>query len=203
MAAGHRRLFVALDPDDAVRAGAAAAVAWLKDAADPLGRALRFVDPGALHLTLRFLGEVAEERLEGIRWAVSAAAAGGASLSLQLRGAGAFPSPGRAHIVWLGVGGDVAPLQGLAASLDHLLAPLGFPAEGRAFRPHLTVARSRLGVPGLGAALQAASAALAPIPWHATTLTLFESQLGRGGARHLPLLRASLGGPAETPAPRR
>jgi RNA 2',3'-cyclic 3'-phosphodiesterase len=194
--ASPKRLFVAVDPDDAVRAGAAAAVAELKRAAGPAGRALRFGDPATVHLTLRFLGDVAEEQVDGVAAAVTAAAAGSPPLALELRGAGAFPSPHRARVVWLGLAGDLAPLAALATALERRLATLGIPPEGRPFTPHLTVARARArgGAPGLAAALQATSAALAPVAWRAATLTLFESHLESGGARHVPLLRAPLGG---------
>jgi RNA 2',3'-cyclic 3'-phosphodiesterase len=197
-AASHRRLFVALDPDEAVRAGVAAAVAGLRLATGPAGGALRFGDPATIHLTLRFLGEVAEARVGSVAAAVAAAAAEHRPLSLEVRGAGAFPSPRRARVVWLGLGGDLAPLAALAAGLDRHLAPLGFAAEGRPFTPHLTVARARTpgGAHGLAAALEAASAAMVPVPWRAGALTLFESHLERTGARHLPLLRAPLGAPS-------
>jgi 2'-5' RNA ligase len=199
--ASHRRLFVALDPDDTVRDGVAAAVAGLRLAAGPAGRGLRFGPSDRVHLTLRFLGDVAEERLEGVGAAVAGAAAECPPLSLELRGAGAFPSPGRVRVAWLGLGGDLAQLAALAAALDQRLAPLGFAPEARPFTPHLTVARSRArgGAPGLAAALEATSAELAPIPWRAEALTLFESHLERGGARHQPLLRARLGGPRSPP----
>jgi len=196
--ARSKRLFVALDPDDAIRAGVAAAVAELKRAAGPAGRALRFGELATVHLTLRFLGDVAEERLDGVAAAVKAAAAGSPPLALELRGAGAFPSPHRARVVWLDLAGDLAPLAALVTELDRRLAPLGFPPEARPFTPHLTVARARPrgGAPGLAAVLAAASAALAPLAWRASSLTLFESHLEPGGARHVPLLGAPLGGPS-------
>ena len=195
--APRRRLFVALDPDGTVRDGVTAAVAGLRLAAGPAGRGLRFGPSDRVHLTLRFLGDVAEERLEGVTAAVADAAAGSLPLSLELRGAGAFPSLGRVRVAWLGLGGDLAQLAALVAALDQCLAPLGFAPEARPFTPHLTVARSRArgGAPGLAAALEATSAALVPVPWRAEALTLFESHLDRGGARHQPWLRALLGGP--------
>jgi 2'-5' RNA ligase len=193
MAVRHRRLFVAIDPDEAVRAGTAAAIAALGQVAGPAARGLRFVDPATVHLTIRFLGNVPEPFLAQVTSAVASSAAAGRPLRLEVRGLGAFPIPGRTRVVWLGVAGDLAPLEALAATLDRRLAPLGFPAE-RAFRPHLTLARARRGgALDLAAALRTAAAGLAPVPWRATTLTLFESQLERGGARHLPLLRAPLG----------
>ncbi len=193
--ARDRRLFVALDLDDEVRAGVAAAVAGLRLAAGPAGRSLRFGDPATVHLTLRFLGDVPGDQVDGVAAAVAAAAAGSRPLSLQVRGAGAFPTPRRARVVWLGLAGDLGPLAALAAALDARLAPLGFAPETRPFTPHLTVARARArgGAPGLAMALATASAALAPVPWHADALTLFESHLEHGGARHVALLRAPLG----------
>ena len=195
--ASRRRLFVALDPDAAVRAAVAAAVAGLRLAAGPAGGALRFGDPATVHLTLRFLGDVDEVRVGPVAAAVAATAAEHRPLWLEVRGAGAFPSPRRARVAWLGLGGDLASLAALAAGLDRHLAPLGFAAESRPFTPHLTVARARApgGAHGLAASLEAASEAIIPIPWRADAITLFESHLERGGARHQPLLRAPLGAP--------
>ncbi|HET9551947.1 MAG TPA: 2'-5' RNA ligase family protein, partial [Anaeromyxobacteraceae bacterium] len=70
-----RRLFVALEPDEVVRAGLVEAAAALRRAAGPLGRQVRWAEPAALHLTLRFLGNVAEPSLEPVARAVEAAAA--------------------------------------------------------------------------------------------------------------------------------
>ncbi|HET9555052.1 MAG TPA: 2'-5' RNA ligase family protein, partial [Anaeromyxobacteraceae bacterium] len=96
--------------------------------------------------------------------------------------------------------GELAPLAALEADLSARLAPLGFPPEGRPFAPHLTVGRARQpgGVRGLAAALQAP---MGPLAWPARELVLFESHLGPGGARHVPLRRAPLGGPAATGGP--
>jgi len=196
----RRRLFVALDPGDGARGGIAAAMAGLRLAVGTAGRDLRFGDPATVHLTLRFLGDVEDGRRPGIEAAVAAAADGSPPLSLEVRGVGAFPSPRRVRVVWLGLGGDLAPLAALAAALDLRLAPLGFAPETRPFTPHLTVARSRArgGALGLAAPLEATSAALVPVPWRAEALTLFESHLERGGARHVPLLRAALRSSART-----
>ena len=96
--------------------------------------------------------------------------------------------------------GDLEGLRLLAEAVERSLAPLGFPAPGRAFAPHLTYGRSRdgSGATGLGGAIAAAAAA-EPVAWRAEELWLFRSHLDPGGARHEPLLQARLG-PGDEPA---
>lgn len=188
------RLFVALHPPDPVRRRLAAAQGELRRAAGRHADEVRWVDPEHLHLTLQFLGSVPEERLDAIREAVGATAAGARPLRLEVRGAGGFPSARRPRAVWGGVAGDVDGLRSLVEALARALAPIGFPAPGRAFSPHLTFGRSRdgRGATGLGGAI-AAAAATEPVAWRAEELFLFRSHLDRDGARHEPLLRARLG----------
>jgi len=190
-----RRLFAALAPGPELRQALSGAALGLRRALGPLGDSLRWTDPATLHLTVRFLGAVEEEALPAVMAAVTGAASLVPPLALEVAGPGAFPSPRRPRALFLGLAGDVKPLRALAASLEAGLVAAGLPAETRPFRPHLTVARARerRGGPDLEAAL-----ALFPplgLRWEAAALTLFESHLGAGGARHEPLLVAPLGGP--------
>jgi 2'-5' RNA ligase len=194
------RLFVALDPPAPLRRQLAALAAELRRAAGNAAERLRWVEPGNLHLTLQFLGNAPDERLGDVQAAVSAAAAAARPLSLSVRGAGAFPSPRRARVVWAGLHGDLAPLQALVGDLQARLAPLGFPPEERPFSPHLTLARARDGASGLAGAL-AALAGREAGTWRAGELTLFRSHLSPSGPRYEPLLRAPLG--AAPPEPHR
>jgi 2'-5' RNA ligase len=189
------RLFIALDPPDELRRSLAALSAALRRAAGDASGRVRWGGPDQLHLTLRFLGEVPEADLDGVAGAVRGAAGAGRPLALEVRGAGAFPSPRRARVLWLGLGGEVGPLGTLVADLGARLEQAGFPPEARPFVPHLTLGRSRgpRGAAGLSAALDRASAGPA-LAWRAGALTLFRSHLGPGGARHEPLLVAPLGG---------
>jgi 2'-5' RNA ligase len=189
------RLFVALDLPDPVRRRAAAAVAALRQGAGPAASGLRWTSPDAFHLTLQFLGAVPGERLEAVQGAVREAAAAARPLALELRGAGGFPNARRPRVAWLGIAGETAPLAALVAELGRRLGPLGFPPEARAWSPHLTVGRARDhgGAPGLAGAF-AESAGAPGIPWRAAELVLYESHLDPGGARHVALLRAPLGG---------
>jgi 2'-5' RNA ligase len=102
---------------------------------------VRWVAPCNLHLTLKFLGDVAEGRLPELRTALMAAAAGASPFTLALHGAGAFPSPERPRVIWVGAGAGSAELTALALSVEAALTPLGFAPEDRPFSPHLTVGR--------------------------------------------------------------
>lgn len=185
------RLFIGLAPDAATRARLAAA-AGLREALGPAARGLRFAAPETLHLTLRFLGEVEAARVPAVGEALRRAAAAAGPFALEVGGARALPGPGRPRVLHLAVAGDLAALAALAAGLEARLVAAGLPPEPRPFRPHLTVARprGRARPAGLAAALAATGAGR--IAWPVREVTLFESHLGAGGARHVPLLVAPL-----------
>jgi 2'-5' RNA ligase len=192
---GNRRLFVALEPPDAVRRRIAAAAAELRRAAGRAEADVRWVAPENLHLTLQFLGGVPEERVAGVAAALEAAAAGARPLTLEVTGAGGFPNARRPRVIWLGMQGDVAALAAMVGDLGRRLTPLGFPPESRPYAAHLTLGRARdqRGAPGLGGAL-AARALADGFAWRATEVVLVESHLSPKGPRYEPLLRAVLGG---------
>jgi RNA 2',3'-cyclic 3'-phosphodiesterase len=189
----NHRLFVALEPPDAVRRRLAAMAAELRRTAGRGADEIRWVPAENVHLTLQFLGAVPEERVPDVEEAVRAAAAAARPLSLEVRGAGGFPNARRPRVVWAGVDGDVAALAALVADLGRRLAPLGFPPEGRPFSAHLTLGRARegRGAPGIGGAL-ASAAASAGVPWRATEVVLFESHLSPKGPRYEAVLHAAL-----------
>ncbi len=190
-----RRLFVALEPPDAVRRRLAAAAGAIRRGAGAAASEIRWVAEDNLHLTLQFLGAVPEERVEAVERAVAEAAAAARPMSLEVKGAGGFPNARRPRVVWLGLAGDVAALSALVAELGRRLAPLGFPPEARAFSAHLTLGRARdpRGAPGLGGALAAASQDEG-IAWRASELVLFESHLSPRGPRYEAVRREPLGG---------
>ena len=110
---------------------------------------VRWVRPEGIHLTLKFLGEVDATLIDRILEALEPAARGTGPFSLGLSELGAFPSVDSPRVVWVGLSGDLAPLQELQARIDRQLhADLGFAPEGRPFRPHLTLGRLRQGASG-------------------------------------------------------
>ncbi len=192
-----RRLFVALEPPEAVRRRIAAAAERIRRAAGSAAGEVRWVPDENVHLTIQFLGAVPEERVEAVGAAIAAAAAaaGARPIPLEVKGAGGFPNSRRPRVVWLGIAGEVDALAALAADLGKRLTPLGFAPEARPFAAHLTLGRARdsRGAPGLGGAL-AAAAEEEGIAWRAAELVLFESHLSPRGPRYEPVRRDALGG---------
>jgi 2'-5' RNA ligase len=134
------RLFVAVNFPAALRDRLWAAAAPLCALAVPV----RWVPAPALHLTLKFLGETPEGRLEELGRALDEAVAGVRSLPVTVAGFGAFPNAAHPSVVWAGVVTEPA-LELLQHGVEKVFGPLGFPPEGRPFRPHVTLGRARRG----------------------------------------------------------
>ena len=104
---------------------------------------LKWVDPAGIHLTLKFLGNIAADRTDEILKAMAEAAREIPSFPLEVKDPGVFPNLNRVRVVWVGMSGDTGKLGQLQQRLESNLAPLGFAAEARPFTPHLTLARAR------------------------------------------------------------
>jgi len=134
------RAFIAIELPSQIKAALAQLQGNLRTSK---GASVKWVDPEGVHLTLKFLGNVDESEVPAITKALSEAVKGVAPFSLQLGDPGAFPNTHAPRVVWVGVEGDIEPLSTLHNNVDNVLAPLGFPAEKRAFSPHLTLGRVR------------------------------------------------------------
>lgn len=180
------RLFVAVNLPDDVRASIHGTAAPLREAALPV----KWVAPDGLHVTLKFLGDVASKRLPEITTVLEGACAGAKAFPLLLSGFGAFPAPDRARVFWVGCE-PAPPLELLQDALERGFATLGFPVEGRPFRPHVTIGRARRdvrsGVRGAAALLDTLE-----LSEHVTvaSVDLMESTLTPSGARYA--LRAAV-----------
>jgi 2'-5' RNA ligase len=168
------RLFVAIVPPRRALDELEATVAPLR----PAWPALRWAGRPAWHLTLAFLGEVGDDVAAGLEPRLSRAAHRHPSLALSLAGGGAFPSAGRARVVWAGIDSDRPALLGLARSVAAGARRAGAPPpdEGRKFRPHVTLARCRQ--PADVRALTESLTVHAGTPWTATEIHLIRSHLG-------------------------
>jgi RNA 2',3'-cyclic 3'-phosphodiesterase len=150
----------------------------------------RWVPRDNLHLTMSFLGAVADERVGVIRETLAGVAgAAPGVIPTALAQTGAFPKARRARVLWIGLIDDGGALRALAGSVASALEPLGFEAEKRPWAPHLTVARFRN-------TTDAASLITEPVPavaFDVDALTLFRSRLGRPAPVYEPIERIALG----------
>lgn len=181
------RLFVAVDVPERVKAALEAAVV------DPLRAAVagaRWTRPEGRHLTLKFLGEVPDERVAAVAGALHGAASGHSAYDASFERLGCFPNPRRARVLWVGLGEGAERTAAVAESVESALGPLGFPRESRRFTAHLTLARFK--VPGPVGELDASAAPADRFV--VDEIVLFRSQLHPHGARYTALERFRLGG---------
>jgi len=109
---------------------------------------VKWVDPGGIHVTLKFLGNIPAGQVAEITGAIGEATQGISPFHLEISGLGAFPSVRQPRVLWVGVGGETDKLSRLQQNVDSALAALGFAREERPFAPHLTLARVREGTSG-------------------------------------------------------
>ncbi len=175
------RVFLALDIPGEVRERLAGLVARLRAAA----RA-RWTRIDGLHVTLKFIGEIPEPKVEEIRGALSGLRTG-KTIEMSFRGVGFFPNERHPRVFWAGIEAD-NELAALAGEIERRLVPLGIPAESRPFHAHLTLARfdPRHGASGTGTLVRAL-AELGPFEFGRASsreFYLYRSHLKRGGAEY-------------------
>ncbi len=174
------RLFVAVPLPDEVRAALAS---HLMHATGDRPLPGQPVAPSNWHFTMRFLGptdEVAFERL----LAALAEAELGEPFSISLGGLGAFPRPGRATVLWLAIDDETNHMANLAALSEQAAQQAGFAPEDRPFHPHLTLSRIRPHQ-DLRSLIERVPALRVSLP--VDRLVVYQSYLGRGGARYQEL----------------
>ena len=178
------RLFVALEIPSAVKENLAAAVREFREVSEGVkGKGPRWVRPENLHVTLKFIGEAAPEKLDAIRSAL-ACVRSEHRVELQCRGLGFFRNEKRPQVFWAGLDAS-ENLPKLADDIDCTLAGIGFAREKRALAPHLTLAR--LDPPRLDEKLRAAIAKAASREFgsfHASEFHLIESKTKPSGAEY-------------------
>jgi RNA 2',3'-cyclic 3'-phosphodiesterase len=187
------RLFVGVELDDRVRSAAGEVAESLKRA---LGRRVdaRWIASENLHITLWFLGEVEQSRVENVTRALDTPFRE-AGFDLEINGAGVFPPSGAPRVLWLGVSAGADALTRLNEELATRLPPLGFEPERRPYSAHLTIARIK-DVPR-GASYREIRDAIGKETARAGrcrigAITLFRSRLSPKGASYEAVLRVPL-----------
>ncbi len=195
---GHEiRAFIAVALDAKARAAAGAAVAQLREAG--VGPGVRWVRAEALHVTLRFLGNVAQASLPELVLRVRVETARLAPFRLRPGSVAPFPSSRHARVVALVLEPEPA-LARLAAAVERGVVAAGHAPESRPFRAHCTLGRVR--APGRSPAIDVTVPVTVPdFTLHVTEAVLFRSEPLRSGARYTPLESLPLAGPGANDHP--
>lgn len=187
------RAFVAVEVGPDVCRDLARAAARLRQ----VGADVKWSDLEHLHLTLKFLGDIAASAVDPVKGVVESVARGLPPLELAFRTVGSFPPRGAPRVLWVGCEEGAGRLHAAARDLDQRLALLGAPREERDFAAHVTLGRVRS--PRKADLLRAALAELAGSEFGRQTVTevvLFQSELRPGGPVYTALARHPFAGAA-------
>ena len=154
---------------------------------------IRWVPVANIHLTLKFLGDIDPSMVEVINAQMDAAARLIRPFTLTAEGVGVFPNLRQARVLWVGLIGDMKPLEALYHHLESGLETLGFTRDHRAFRAHLTIGRTRQRTDPktLGTLLESLKTE-ASDPFDVDQIRLYQSVLTSFGAEYTPLHTAHL-----------
>jgi 2'-5' RNA ligase len=183
------RAFIAVEAADEMVARLTAVQDALRGAEADVG----WTAPAGLHLTLKFLGDVAESRIPGLTEALAAVAGRQAPFTIRVAGVGVFPNPRHPRIIWAGVTDGADALRALASDVEAAMTAAGVPPEERPFRAHLTLGRVRAphGLQRLMPLLDRYAAedfGAQPV----ASVTFMRSELSPHGARYTVLARLPL-----------
>ncbi len=192
------RTFVAIELNPLVRKALAQVQedlrSRLQKATGPEVR-IQWVKPESVHLTLKFLGDIPEERVPEIETALARVAGARARCTVDVGGLGAFPDTRAPRVLWVGLSGQVEGVTQLAAAVERALVALGCAPEPKPFNPHLTLARIKERSRDIGRALAAGRLLEQVTPVGTVTVNavaLMKSELKPSGAVYTKLCEAPL-----------
>jgi RNA 2',3'-cyclic 3'-phosphodiesterase len=187
------RLFAAIDLSAETREAMASEQRRLKQALGSSGASPKWVRPDNAHLTLVFLGQVADERVAPLIADI------GRDITrpvfeIELSTVGMFPDHGAPRVLWIGVATGAEALMALQHELAARIAGHGIALDTREFHPHLTLARWSRSRPSDRARVHSAAGADTLARQPVTGVTLYECRLLPSGAHYTALTRANLTG---------
>lgn len=169
-------------------------LAGLQDELKGSNSDVKWVRSGIIHLTLKFLGEIAEDKAAEVKNVLKEVSSRHNPFKISLSDIGGFPGLAHPRVIWVGIDAGSLEAQALAREIDEGLSQIGFEKETRPFTSHLTIGRVRSGR-GLDRlvskikTLNFTSKATCGV----NKVILFQSTLSQKGALHTPLYEATLG----------
>ncbi|MDI7268926.1 MAG: RNA 2',3'-cyclic phosphodiesterase, partial [Myxococcota bacterium] len=137
------RAFLAVPLGDEVVRAATELSVQIRGRIREAGVRAKWVPPQNLHVTLRFLGNIAAEQGRAVGEALGPVLRGHASFLARFGAVGAFPSAPRPAVLWIGIGEGAEAMTNLGVDVGRAVTALGFPEEDRPFHAHVTIASAR------------------------------------------------------------
>ena len=187
------RVFVAVDIGDAVRREAArvvSALAMKLEAAKTPPKVV-WVKPAALHVTIKFLGEVEPDEVERLKRLLAPPIAV-APFDLAWRGIGTFPNHRHPRALWLGVTSGGAQLAAIEAEISRRVAGAAVELDDRALLPHLTLGRVKMAGAGVDWPKVLQACEVRDATSYVDRVSLYQSRLSQYGPNYTELVSAPL-----------
>jgi len=184
------RSFIAIELPETVKS----ALLEFQQGLKKCGADVRWVRPDSIHLTLKFLGDIKENDVDGIVKIIEGACRKYSAFDVEVGEAGAFPNKKSPRVLWVGVHGNEALIK-LQGEIEDGMAFLGFEKEERKFSPHLTLGRFR--------SLREKDALMEEIESYkdnsfglmeVKSISLMKSELSPAGAKYTRVAEVALGG---------
>lgn len=187
------RLFVAVELPEAARSTLADFGGSKRRHTNPQNQ-IHWTSPGLYHVTLKFIGDLDENRRTDLRSRLASVAENTNPFTVRLDHPGTFPAKGSPSVLWVGSSESNSNLTTLAASIDEHCVSLGISREIRPYAPHVTLARVKHAAMGQALrSLWTASPHPTAVTFKVHEIVLMDSRLSPGGARYKCLDRFALG----------
>lgn len=153
-----------------------------------------WVKPKNIHITLKFLGEVPEDKIGQVFSATQKALEGTRKFTMSLKGTGVFPNLKRPRVIWIGTGSGEEKLSHMANRIEEEMEKIGFPREKRKFSAHFTIGRvkSPKNIEKLMELVESSDFQTEKI--EVAEVVVMRSQLHPAGAIYTPLEKVPLSG---------
>ena len=177
------RTFIAIELSEQIRNSLGQIQSHLKYS----GADVKWVEKENIHLTLKFLGEVSEDKAKEIKLALDEIGRNTKSFEISLKDIGAFPKIDFPRVIWAGLDKGAKESTELAKRIDDALSKIGFQKESRPFAAHLTIGRVRSAKNKEALKEKLINYKLSALSYKISSLTLFQSRLTPQGPIYIKL----------------